>query len=89
MDELTAYCREKGYSVDPARIYAYYAPHGWRRANGAPIADWRSLVDQWEIEDKRKTAQTAQGNLSEAEARRAREDMERARRLLAQMEGGE
>lgn len=45
--EVSAYCREKGYTIDPEHFLAHYEANGWRQANGNKIQKWKSSVVTW------------------------------------------
>lgn len=45
-DEVRAYCREKGLSVDPERFCDYYASKGWK-VGSTPMKDWKAAVRNW------------------------------------------
>jgi hypothetical protein len=47
MDELVAYCRERGGKVDPQAWMDHYTANGWRVGKN-PMRDWRAAVRQWE-----------------------------------------
>lgn len=47
-DEVAAYCREKGYRVDPVAFVAHYRTNGWVQGNkGKPVVDWKACVVTW------------------------------------------
>lgn len=47
VDEVQAYCRERGNSVDPQRFVDYYTANGWRVGKN-PMKDWKAAVRTWE-----------------------------------------
>ena len=47
LDEVSAYCLERGNGVDPERWYAYYESNGWRVGKN-PMKDWKAAVRTWE-----------------------------------------
>lgn len=51
LDEVTAYCRERGNGVDPEQFVDFYAAKGWRVGN-QPMKDWRAAVRTWERREK-------------------------------------
>lgn len=54
VEEVAAYCRERGNSVDPERFVDFYASKGWKVGN-QPMKDWKACVRTWEKrEDKQK-----------------------------------
>lgn len=52
LEEVTAYCEERGNNVDPQRFIDYYSSQSWKKANGRPVADWKACVRTWEQRDK-------------------------------------
>lgn len=54
VEEVAAYCRERGNSVDAERFVDFYASKGWKVGN-QPMKDWKACVRTWERrEDKLK-----------------------------------
>lgn len=47
VDDIRAYCRERGNSVDPEAFYDYYESNGWKVGRAA-MKDWRAAVRTWE-----------------------------------------
>lgn len=47
LDEVMAYCRERGNSVDASRFIDYYESNGWKVGKNA-MKDWRAAVRTWE-----------------------------------------
>lgn len=74
VEEVAAYCLERGNSVSPQRFVDFYAAKGWR-VGSAAMKDWRAAVRTWEGRDehppdRRKTVgaqQYAQRSYTEAE----------------------
>lgn len=56
--EIGAYCRERGYGVDPQRFFDFYEAKGWRVGN-QPMQDWQAAVRTWE--GREQTKPSAQG----------------------------
>ena len=46
VEEVRAYCTEKGYTVDPQRFVDYYTSNGWRVGKN-PMKDWKAAVRTW------------------------------------------
>ena len=60
VDEVRAYCTERGNAVDPEAFVDYYTANGWTQGRGKPIRDWRACVRTWEKRDaERKASHTA------------------------------
>jgi hypothetical protein len=47
LDEVRAYCLERGNAVDPQRWLDYYASVGWKIGK-KPMKDWQAAVRTWE-----------------------------------------
>lgn len=47
LDEVRAYCRERGNSVDPEAFCDFYESKGWKVGN-QPMKDWQAAVRTWE-----------------------------------------
>lgn len=47
LDEVKAYCLERGNSVDPQRWFDYYTSNGWKVGKN-PMKDWKACVRTWE-----------------------------------------
>lgn len=49
VDEVRAYCAERGNNVDPEQFVDHYTANGWVQGNrGKPLKDWRAAVRTWE-----------------------------------------
>lgn len=57
VEEVSAFCQEKGYTVDPEHFVAYYAARGWVYGKGVPMKDWKSAVRTW-VKNQPGEAQT-------------------------------
>lgn len=51
VDDVRAYCQERGNRVDAQRFVDFYASKGWRVGN-QPMKDWRAAVRTWERDDR-------------------------------------
>ncbi len=47
LEEIVAYCEERGNNVDPQAFYDFYESKGWKVGN-QPMKDWRAAVRTWE-----------------------------------------
>ena len=47
VDEVAAYCRERGNGVDAQRFVDFYTASGWMRGK-TPVKDWKACVRTWE-----------------------------------------
>lgn len=53
VDEVAAYCQERGNGVDAQRFVDFYASKGWKVGN-AGMKDWHAAVRNWERQDNTK-----------------------------------
>lgn len=51
VEEVAAYCRERGNSVDPQRFVDYYTANGWMVGRNK-MKDWKASVRTWERREK-------------------------------------
>ena len=47
LDEVKAYCNERGNRVDPERFIDYYTSNGWKVGKNS-MKDWKAAVRTWE-----------------------------------------
>ncbi|MEI3504171.1 MAG: hypothetical protein V8Q42_11155 [Anaerovoracaceae bacterium] len=60
VQEVRAYCMERGNDVDPERFVDFYEANGWMVGKNK-MKDWRAAVRNWERNEASKsTAQTTQ-----------------------------
>jgi len=50
LDEVTAYCRERGNAVDPERFIDFYVSKGWM-VGKTKMKDWKACIRTWESRD--------------------------------------
>lgn len=60
VEEVEAYCRERGNSVDAQHFVDFYESKGWKVGSNA-MKDWRAAVRTWEKRDGRSAAQAPKG----------------------------
>jgi len=48
LDEVTAYCHERGNNVDPQRFMDYFETSGWVDSKGNKVKNWKQKVITWE-----------------------------------------
>lgn len=48
VEEVAAYCRERGNGVDPQQFIDHYAARGWKYKGGLAMKDWKAAVRTWE-----------------------------------------
>lgn len=54
IDEVKAYCTERGNGIDAQRFVDFYTANGWTQGKGKPIKDWRAAVRTWEGREQNK-----------------------------------
>ena len=55
LEEVRAYCRERGNAVDAEKWLDYYASNGWKVGKN-PMVDWKAAVRTWERRDRKPGA---------------------------------
>ena len=77
LEEVIAYCSERGNAVDPERFIDYYESNGWKVGKNK-MKDWKAAIRTWEKSEKpkRQTAETTAPRKSFSE-------------LVANMEGSD
>lgn len=53
VDEVKAYCDERGNSIDPEKFIDYYNSKGWL-VGKSPMKDWKATIRNWERNDKER-----------------------------------
>lgn len=61
VEEINAYCRERGNSVDARCFFDHHEAVGWRIGN-QPMRDWRASVRTWESRDEQRAREPASTN---------------------------
>lgn len=62
VDEVRAYCEERGSGIDPQQFVDHYAASGWKRGKAqTPITDWKACVRTWEKKRRETPAMTTGG----------------------------
>lgn len=61
VEEVRAYCNERGNGIDPQAFVDHYEANGWKRGS-TPIKDWKACVRTWEAKRKESSPQrTSEG----------------------------
>lgn len=55
VDEVAAYCQERGNGLDPEAFVDFYASKGWMVGKN-PMRDWKAAVRTWERSEGRGTS---------------------------------
>ena len=61
VDEVRAYCQERGNSVDPEQFIDFYTSKGWIVGKNK-MKDWKASVRTWEKRDDKKSAPQKDSN---------------------------
>jgi len=64
VDEVRAYCLERGNNVDAERFVNYYTANGWKVGKNS-MKDWKAAVRTWERSDKDKPKKQGGGILED------------------------
>jgi hypothetical protein len=70
LEEVKAYCLERGNNVNPSKWFDHYTANGWK-VGKVKMTDWKAAVRTWEDEKPRKSKFDA---LRAAAERYAKED---------------
>ena len=58
LEEVAAYCKARGNTVDPEAFWAFYESNGWKVGRN-PMKDWQAAVRTWERRPQYGNAQPA------------------------------
>lgn len=53
LDEVKAYCFERGKGTDAEAFFDFYEAKGWK-VGSAPMKDWKAAVRNWERKDRER-----------------------------------
>ena len=48
---MTAYCKERGNTINPQYFIDYYSTRGWQLSKGQNVRDWKACIRTWEQRD--------------------------------------
>ena len=48
LDEVKAYCQERGNNIDAEHFIDYYESNGWKVGGKSAMKDWKAAVRNWE-----------------------------------------
>lgn len=96
VEEVSAYCRERGNDVDPEQFVDHYTANGWRVGGKSAMKDWKAAVRNWERNNFRPSAsgkkpdrwQPPTEQEKAAGAARDERTMDQVRRLREKIRGG-
>ena len=57
LEEVTAYCKERGNNINPARFISFYESKGWLVGKNK-MKDWKACIRTWEQRDSVAIAPT-------------------------------
>jgi hypothetical protein len=61
LDEVKAYCKQRGNNVDPARFVSYYESNGWKVGRNKMV-DWKAAIHTWEKSSEKTAGEQSQQN---------------------------
>lgn len=53
IEEISAYCLERGNNINPQKFYDYYESVGWKVGKN-PMKNWQACIRTWEQKEKPK-----------------------------------
>lgn len=62
LEEVQAYCKERGNNVDAAKFHAFYSEGHWKDSKGNPVRNWKQKVITWERKDEKPSKVTTAAN---------------------------
>lgn len=48
LEEVTAYCQQRGSKVDPQTFFDYFEAGGWKDSHGKQVKSWKQKIITWE-----------------------------------------
>lgn len=89
VEDVAAYCRERGNAVDAQAFVSFYESKGWKVGN-TPMKSWKAAVQTWERNRSRDAPAYKRTVNAQQFTQRdySSEDDEVARRMLAMVEEG-
>lgn len=65
VEEIAAFCRERGNSVDAQKVYDTYAVADWKDSTGKPVKNWKQkIIAVWERDEPKAKNQGTAPDLS-------------------------
>lgn len=83
VDDVRAYCKERGNRVDPDRFVDFYASKGWRVGN-QQMKDWKASVRTWEERESKPAKTVIAQQYKQRDYSREQESLED---MVARLEG--
>ena len=53
LDDIAAYCKERGNTIDPQKFYDYFTAAEWVDSMGKPVRSWKQKMITWETNGRR------------------------------------
>lgn len=60
VEDLEAFAKRCGLTLDAGRFVDYYAAQGWRLSNGNPMKDWEAAARNWARRNQEQTEKEAE-----------------------------
>lgn len=86
VEEVAAYCKERGNSVDAQAFWDFYESKGWKVGNAA-MKDWHACVRTWESRDRHSSPNPSSRSTTKRSNFQVMRDM--LERNRATMQGGQ
>ena len=86
LKEVEAYCKERGNNVDAQRFIDFYSSKGWM-VGKQKMKDWKASVRTWERDSKTTKPAPKPSPYIAPQQKVENSDIERMRRLIAEMNG--
>lgn len=86
VQDVRAYCNERGYHIDAAAFVDFYTSNGWKVGKN-PMKDWKAAVRTWERKDKERQAAGPRRMTSNERLRAADDELERMCRAYDSRDG--
>ena len=62
LEEVAAYCQERGNNIEPQHFINYYDSCGWTVGKNKPMKDWKAAIRNWESMRKQSSPQPSSDN---------------------------
>lgn len=62
LEEVAAYCQERGNNIEPQHFINYYDSCGWTVGKNKPMKDWKAAIRNWESMRKQSFPQPSSDN---------------------------
>lgn len=55
LEEIKAFCKEKGYNINAEGFFNYYESNGWKIGGKTLMKNWRAAVQSWAARDRARS----------------------------------